>query len=234
MDLLDLSRWKGLALSAAVVAAVAAATLGVTTLLGVTFPDDGSQAAGARPTTRGPGLAICVQAVEIEAVRSPNGDEVLQATAGDPAIEAEAKSQVEAAVAEVMKHPYWEPAGFAVAEPVVDIGCPSEPLPLLTRQELRWINGRPFGGVRPPHVEEASFYRIFLFVMPSVDHIDHLLGGLHTRIASQEFVCLDLFDGGPTCVAATRAIYVTREEIESQALSLSRLVAQGAGLTGPD
>ena len=80
------SRWKGLALSAAVVAAVAAATLGITTLLGITFSGGGSQpVAGVPPTARGPGLAICVQAVEIEAVRSPNGDEVLQAAAGDPA-----------------------------------------------------------------------------------------------------------------------------------------------------
>ncbi len=37
------TRWKGLALSAAVVAAVAGVTLGVTTLLGVTFQGGGSQ-----------------------------------------------------------------------------------------------------------------------------------------------------------------------------------------------
>ncbi len=228
------SRWKGLVLSVVVVAAVAGVTLGITTLLGVTFPDDGSQrAAGAQTTTRGPGLAICVQAVEIEAAEaapSPDSDQVWRAAPGDPAIQADAKAQVEAALAEVTKHPYWEPAGYAATPPVVDEGCPSDPLVL--RREVRWINGDPFGDIPGPPVAEASYYRIFVFVMPSLDHIDHLLGGLHTRIAPQEYVCLDLFDGGPTCGAVTRAIYVTREEVESQALSLSILVLQGAGLIG--
>ncbi len=225
------SRWKGLALSAVGIAAVAGVTLAATTLLGLTFQGSGSQPTqGAQTTTRGPGLAICVQAVEIEAAPSPDNDQVWRAAPGDPAIQAEAKAQVEAALAEVTKHPYWEPAGYAATPPVVDEGCPSDPLVL--RREVRWINGDPFGDIPGPPVAEASYYRIFVFVMPSLDHIDHLLGGLHTRIAPQEYACLDLFDGGPTCGAVTRAIYVTREEVESQALSLSILVLQGAGLIG--
>jgi hypothetical protein len=194
-------RWKGLAVSVVVVAAVAGATLATTTLLGVTFAGEGSERAeGARPTTRGPGLTICVQAVEIDAAG--------EAARGDAAIEALAQARVEEALVDVAKHPYWEPAGLAVAPPVVDIGCPSPPLPLVTGPDIHWSYAIPHGYASGPDVAAPSAYRTFVFVM-RWEEIDHLLGGLSIRVAPQEFL-----REGPTASEVTDAVYLTPEEIE--------------------
>jgi hypothetical protein len=226
------ARWKGLALSAVVVAAVAGVTLATTTLLGVTFGGSGSQQAqGAQVPAARDRLAICVQAVEIESVLSPTGEEVLQPVRGDPAIESEAKAQVEAALTEVAKHPSWEPAGFGKASPQIDIGCPSDPL--VTRPGMQWANAQPFGDIPGPHVSQPSFYRVFVFIMPSLNHVDHLLGGTSRRVAVQEFLSANLYKEGPTLVEVTSAIYVTPEEIEAGGPFLSRLLSAGVGLSGP-
>ena len=112
------SRWAGLGVSVAVVAAVAGITLGVTTLLGVTFQGSGEaqeslgsqRVEGLLITANRDRLAICVQAVGV-----------------DRSVEATAKSAIETALIEVAKHPRWEASGLGVASPVVDIGCPSPP-----------------------------------------------------------------------------------------------------------
>ncbi len=210
--------------SLAVIGAVAGITLGVTTLLGVTFQGQGTQPVeGANPAARGPGLAICVQAVEIDADGQP--------LRGDAAIEADAKSSVEAALTEVAKHALWDDAGYAAVDPVVEIGCPSPPLAVLGGPS--WISGRPNDGIPVPLVTEASFYRLFVFVMPTLEEIDRVLAGTTHRRAAQEFISANIDREGPTLVQVTSAVYVTPEEIQAGGSFLSDVLAEGARLGKP-
>ena len=105
------SRWAAVAISLAAIAAVAGITLGVTTLLGVTFQGEGEVQQGDASTLREgllntanrDRLAMCVQAV-----------------GGDSSMEPKGKASIEKALVEVAKHPRWEAAGLGVAPPVVD------------------------------------------------------------------------------------------------------------------
>ena len=222
------SRWASVGVSVAVLVAVAGMTLGVTTLLGVTFQGSGEahQESGS-PTAEGgevldqrDRLAICVEAVEIVAP----GESVR----GDPALEAAGKSNIEAALVEVKKNPSWDIAGHGTAEPVVDIGCPSPPLAVLGGPW--WVNGRPNDSVPAPTVAAPSSYSTFVFIIPSLDQIDELLGSTRRRVVTQEWVSKNLFDEGPTLVSVTNAIYITSEEIQSTGSFLTDLLTTGARL----
>jgi hypothetical protein len=164
-----------------------------------------------------------VQAVEIDADGQP--------LRGDAAIEAAAESSVEAALVEVAKRPIWDDAGYAALPPVVDVGCPSPPLAVLGGP--LWISGRPNDeGTPAPLVTEASFYRLFVFVMPSLEEIDRVLAGTTHRRATQEWISMNIFDEGPTRVGVTSAVYVTPGEIQSGGRFLSDVLAQGLGIGG--
>ncbi len=210
--------------SLVVVGAVAGITLGVTTLLGVTFQGQGTQPVeGADPSARGPGVAICVQAVEIDAAGQP--------LRGESALEAAAESGIEAALDEVMNRPVWDDAGLGVVSPVVDVGCPSPPLAVLGGP--LWTSGRPNAeGTPVPLVTQANFYRLFVFVMPSLEEIDRVLAGTAHRRATQEWISTNIFSEGPTRVGVTSAIYVTPEEIQTGGPFLSDVLAQGLGIGG--
>ncbi len=212
--------------SLVVVSMVAGITLGVTTLLGVTFQGSGAEpAGGTESASRPPAATICVQAVEIDADGQP--------LRGDPALETAAKSSVEAALVEVAKRPIWDDAGYAALPPVVDVGCPSPPLAVLGGP--LWINGYPNDeGTPVPLVTQASFYRLFVFVMPSLEEIDRMSpSSARNRRAAQEFISANIYREGPTLVEVTSAVYVTPGEIESGGRFLSDVLAQGLGIGGP-
>jgi hypothetical protein len=195
-----------LAVLLAVMAAVAGITLGVTTLLGVTFQREGTQP--------------CVQAVEIDADGQP--------LRGDAAVEETAKSAIEEAMAVVEKQPRWDDAGY-VAPPVVDIGCPSPPLGVLGGPA--WVNGHDRDGTPVPHVDQASRYRLFVFVMPSLADIQRVLG--HTsgsRAGAQEFIEANIYDEGPTLIQVTYGVYLTAEEIQAGGPFLTHALTEGLGL----
>ena len=210
--------------SLVVVGAVAGITLGVTTLLGVTFQGQGTQPVeGADPSARGPGVAICVQAVEIDADGQP--------LRGEAALETAAESSVEAALVEVTNRPIWDDAGLAVAPPVVDVGCPSAPVAVLGGP--KWASGRPNDeGTPVPLVTEASFYRLFVFVMPSLEEIERTLGRTTDRRSTQEWISANIYSEGPTRVGVTSAVYVTAGEIQAGGRFLSDVLAQGLGIGG--
>lgn len=212
--------------SLVVVSVVAGITLGVTTLLGVTFQGSGAEPAEGTDSAGRPGAAtICVQAVEIDADGQP--------LRGDAALETAAKSSVEAALTELAEHPRWEPRGFAAVAPVVDVGCPSPPLAVLGGP--LWINGRPNDeGTPVPLVTQASFYRLFVFVMPSLEEIDRVLANsARNRRATQEFISANIYSEGPTLIEVTSAIYVTSEEIQAGGRFLSDVLARGLGFAEP-
>jgi hypothetical protein len=197
------------------VAAVAGTTLGVTTLLGLTFQGSGEAEQrdasmlkeGLLTTANRDRLAICVQAVGV-----------------DSSLETKAKASIEAALIEVAKHPYWEPAGYAVAEsPVVDIGCPASPPPL----DLEAQSVNPPEDVQPSFVSEPSYYRLFVFVLPQGD-VDTLVSGLpRLRTGSQEVVC-----EGDSCGTVTSGVYIGAEELGDLPL-LADALQQGLGLELP-
>src|SRR5438552_15464599 len=155
--------WLGLGASAAVIGVVAGVTLGITTLLGVTFeesepkPVEGVQPqsasrndpyAVATGTPRYPGLSICVQAIGT-----------------DPLIQSVAKANIETALLAVQQHRFWNRLDVAKAPPLVEVGCPSEPL--AGRPGVSWHDGRPGAGDLGPYdLTEPSFYRTFFFVIP--------------------------------------------------------------------
>jgi len=113
----------------------------------------------------GPGLKVCIQAVDVNATATE--------FAGDPVVEEVGKGLTDVALIDVARHPLWAPAGYADAAPVVDIGCPSSPLPLQT--DTKWHFGSPENTMDLPSVDEPS-YRVFVFVVDSEQDINRMLG----------------------------------------------------------
>jgi hypothetical protein len=208
------------------VAVVAGITLGVTTLLGVTFkgtgeaqPAGGSRAAQASPSSseRGP-LAICIQAV--------GADLALDSSPEGAALQAEAKSSIETALIEVAKHPYWESAGLAAAPPAVDIGCPSGPPPLEPEKFRRSV-------VFVGHVvSEPSGYDPFVLILPP-EQVEEIWKYGGPRKAPHERMV-----EGDIGSLVTQAVYVRADEIQDPAF-LAWLLEAGIGFetgraSGPD
>ena len=209
--------WLGIAASLAVIGVVAGVTLGATTLLGVTFeesepkPAEGTQtntedASGPAPAhdqqARYPGFSFCVEAIGVDA-----------------AVEAVGKANIETALLEVVQHPYWNIRQERASVPtLVDIGCPSDPL--IARPGVNW-DGPNFYARSDVHqydVTEQSFYRTFIFIMPS-EHISQLLGDAHVPIAPQEYV-----SEGDVRYPVTTAMFISPEELEDTSFLVKQLL----------
>ncbi len=213
--------WFGVGASVVVIGAVAGATLGITTLLGVTF-EEGEPKSAEGVQTGGVGVNRPV-AAEAQPERYPGLSICVQAFGTDTAIELVAKANVEAALVEVMQHRYWRLLPLSGAPPLVDIGCPSEPL--TARPGVRWIEAQMAGGTGTLYtVPEASFYRSFVYVMP-LEQIDQLLGGVSIRVAPQEYVILSADSLG----METNAIYVTPDEVQDSSF-LAKQITIAAGM----
>jgi hypothetical protein len=167
------------------------------------------------------GVTICVEALNVDQDKLTADADLTEAViAGDPAVEAEAKSRIETALTDVAKHPTWQAAEMDAAPPRVDVGCPSLPLPLVTRPEIRWRNGIPLKHISAPLVTEPS-YRLFVFVA-RWELIDYLLGGGDIRVATQERKC-----EGDVCFSVSEALYLTPEEIRSDTRVVIEALEQG-------
>ena len=213
IDRLWLRRAGATALALAVAAGV---ILGVTTLLGLTFgSSQPSEPVGAEtgrvganepsprqssPIARYPGFSFCVEAVGV-----------------DTALEVVAKTRVGVALSEVMQDPNWSLLRPGSPPPVVDIGCPSEPL--IARPGVDWLGEQfvPLGNVHQYDVAEPSFYWTFVFLMPP-EQISLLLGDTAVRVAPQEYV-----SEGDLEKLETTAIFVSTEELEDLAFLVKQL-----------
>ncbi|HLB27206.1 MAG TPA: hypothetical protein VJN32_06110 [Dehalococcoidia bacterium] len=204
---------------AGVVAAVAGITLGVTTLLGVTFQGTGEAQQrdasmtkkGALTTANRDRLAICVQAVGV-----------------DSSLEGKAKASVEAALIEVAKHPRWDASGLGVAPPIADTGCPSPPSVLRPGVEIEQMGkGRIF--VLPfPCVEEASYYRLFVFILPPAE-LERIFGEDYEQTLSQQ----EAFCGGQYGnMGVTGGLYLTPADLDDTQL-LAEKLKRAVGLWYP-
>jgi len=156
-----------------------------------------------------------------------------QPSTSNAALEESARLRVEQAMPSVVSHDLWPLAGFDKNPPVVDVGCPSGPLPL--------TSGVPFAGGLPKHpvqdpvsffeavgTDQPSYYKTFVFILPTVDDIDSILGGSDLRVAPQEFRCGD--SAGPGCREVTNALYVTQAELGADATLWAHWLRQGAGI----
>jgi hypothetical protein len=207
--------------------AVAVVTLGVTTLLGVTFQGSGEAQQGDASmlkkgllgTANRDRLAICLDAVGTDAA--------FQTAGGAAALEASAKSGLEAALPEVAKDPRWEASGLGVASPLVDIGCPSPPAVLRPGVEIEQMGqGRIF--VLPhPCVKEASSYAEFVFILPPAE-IERIFGkDPELTLADQETFC---GEGGS--VGVTGGLYLTPADLDDLNLLTAKL-KRAVGLWEP-
>jgi hypothetical protein len=160
---------------------------------------------------------VCIQAVDVNATATD--------FAGDSSVEEVGRGLTDVALIDVASHPLWAPAGYADAAPVVDIGCPSPPLPL--QMDTDWINGRSDGPLGLPRVDQPS-YDIFVFVVESEEKIDRMLGGLSRRTVSQEFVC-DTPDAHSSCWEVSAGVYVTQAELQDERY-LAQLLTEASGL----
>jgi hypothetical protein len=201
------------------IGAVAGITLGVTTLLGVTFQGSGEAEQrdasmlkeGLLDTANRDRLAICVQAVGL-----------------DPSLEAKAKSAIETALIEVAKHALWEASGLGVASPAVDTGCPSPPAVLRPGVEIEQMGkGRIF--VLPfPCVKEASYYAEFVFILPP-DELERVFGkDPELTLADQETFC----GGQYGSVGVTGGLYLTAADLGDTQL-LAEKLKRAVGLWYP-
>jgi hypothetical protein len=156
-----------------------------------------------------------------------------QPLTSNAALEEAAKVRVEQAMPSVVSHDLWPLAGFDKNPPVVDVGCPSGPLPL--------TSGVPFAGGLPKHpvqdpvsffeavgTDAPSYYKTFVFILPTVGDIDSILGGSDLRVAPQEYICGD--SGEPGCREVTNALYITEPELMGDEQVLAHWLRQGAGI----
>ncbi len=202
-------RWKAVAVSLAVIAGVAGITLGVTTLLGVTFQGESSAQGGSgrqfvhslMATANRDRLAICVQPVGF-------GDRGSVAAAAEQ-LQGLAKPIIEEALAVARNHPQWDARGGAgPLSPIVDVGCPSGPATTDPAGHLRTIE-TVVGHV----VKEAGYYSVFVFILPDAD-LDQLLGAstiraTNVRTANQEAIC-----DADVCNPVSWAIYLKPGDLQ--------------------
>ncbi|TMG01781.1 MAG: hypothetical protein E6I03_07570 [Chloroflexi bacterium] len=123
-------------------------------------------------------------------------------------MEAAAKASIETALLEVMQNPHWKISGLSAALPLVDIGCPEEPLP--ARPGVVWKDAQIIGGTGTIYtVPEPGFYSEYLFIMP-LEQIDALLGGLSIRVAPQEYVA----ESDDEIAERASATYIAPDELD--------------------
>jgi hypothetical protein len=137
-------------------------------------------AAGAVVAARGQGGPEEPEPLRPGALVSPNRDRLricvqVVRVAVD---QGRAREAVEAALRETAKHPSWRSGGLDVAPPVVDSGCPQEPVvlkPGVVFQGPKSLEGFDiayWGSV----VEEPSHYRLFVFIVPREELAAHVIG----------------------------------------------------------
>jgi hypothetical protein len=209
----------GLGASVVVIGVMAVATYAALTAAGVDFDFSGS--AGQSTETQQPQTSGA--SAQNQLLRPRNQYTVcIDAVDVDPSVRMLAKEQVEAALPTLAQHPAWNALAWYHQPPVVDIGCPTQPMPLTSG--IPFFNGIPEPGATLQGVLERNYYRTFVYILPSVEEIDALLGGSEIRVASQEYE-----EGDHGLTEVTLAVYVTVDELGEGTDFLVPLLVQGAG-----
>lgn len=181
-----------------ITAAVAGVTLAVLTLLGVTFQGDGEGQTGGGSEFTGTALltanrdryAICVDVVDVPA-----------------SLREAAKDELERAFSEAQEDVAWAEAGLDENSPTVDVGCPRGPAALEPGAQIRSDKyGLAVHGNTT--VEEASLYRVFVFVL-SEDQLNATFGDA-LPVATQEFLRISIDQFMPV----TMGLYVTLSHLD--------------------
>jgi hypothetical protein len=232
------SRMMGAAASLAVVLAAAGVTLGVTTLLGVTFGGGGSGAAETAPpaTSDAPdaprdggddgagsapnGGPTPIPTVEFRSRKSICVQGVDLAPSAEAAVESEARSKVVEAMELVAENPYWEVDHLDSQPLIVDIGCPSLPPEPLYDLPLPPIEA---AADFAPNVSERSDYYLSVFIMSS-EELEVWVGDSEKRRAPQEYMV-----EGDVGYEVSVAVYLSEEELDDLAF-VARVIEEGLGL----
>jgi hypothetical protein len=177
-------------------------------------------AAGAVVAARGQGGPEEPEPLRPGALVSPNRDRLricvqVVRVAVD---QGRAREAVEAALRETAKHPSWRSGGLDVAPPVVDSGCPQEPVvlkPGVVFQGPKSLEGFDiayWGSV----VEEPSPYRLFVFIVPREELAAHVIGWEDFRTFIQEGLC-ETTPYEKNCAQVTTGLYLLPEEVGNAA-----------------
>ncbi len=136
-------------------------------------------------------LAICVQTVGIGDMES--------------SVASQAKTTIESTLADLAGDPVWVKEDLGSPPPVVDVGCPVGPAAYDPQAGPR--DGKTLFLVRGRDVGQASYYRVFVFVLPDAE-ITRLAGSSGYRLTSEEFLCeVD------ACAEVTAGIYLRPAEV---------------------
>jgi len=191
----------GLGIAAAVTILVGAA-VGLLALRyqegGVPYrPEGDEQVPTALRTANRDRLAICVETVDVDISES------------------DARARVDVALIELTRHRRWEELGLA-QNVRVDAGWPSPPL-AFDRNGVPGNDGREVFGVPSGFVEEASYYRLFVFVVDEGRLVRAF--GQDTAITTQEF----LGTGGDVFSGVTGGLYVDPDHVDDRGLMITCL-----------
>lgn len=155
---------------------------------------------------------------------TPNRDRLalcIQPVAGSGLAADEVRALVQTTLPRVATHQYWAVAGLAVAPPVVEVGCPSEPY--LLRPGAAMAGAKEVGTADLPRVANASPYRVFVFILPEAQ-INAIFGVTASRAAVQELVR----DGGQ-CGEVSTGLYLSPQELRDPQV-LTGLLERAIGL----
>jgi hypothetical protein len=194
---------------AVLVALVAAAAVAL--LTGVAFAlNSGShgRSGDALLTSNREKLRLCVEVIDVAEAKSKDAAE-----------------KITKAFTKVVKHPKFADWGYAKGDVDVDSGCPGEPF--LLQPGIEFKNGLPVGEPKPPVVDEASVYRLFVYVVSQKVRDSVIKGDLDVRSFPQEAICENR-----TCRTVTTAIYLTEEEFEDKEF-LTEWLIRGLELEPP-
>ena len=141
-------------------------------------------------------LAICVQAVNLGDMES--------------SLASQAKTTIESTLADLASDPAWVELDLSSPPPVVDLGCPAAPA--LYDPQAGPRDDNTLFLVRGRDVGQASYYRVFVFILTDVE-IARWAGTSNYRLTAEENLC----EVG-VCAEATTGIYLRTGEVAKDGL----------------
>jgi DNA-binding CsgD family transcriptional regulator len=132
-----------------------------------------------------------------------------------------------AALPELASHPRWEEFRYGDGGgPLVGVGCPGEPFALQPGVRVIHLTG-PAGSIFPPRVQQASPYRLHMFIASQQRLASAFDPTLAYRMVTEEILVL-----GNQGVGVTNGIYLTPAEMKDQDLLIDWL-KKGLNLDPP-
>lgn len=121
-----------------------------------------------------------------------------------------ARQRIQPLLPAITSHPRWVVAGYNSAAPLLQDGCSREPLLLMPGVLSR--DGHLFGEqALPRQTRSASFFQVFIFIVPEEILRPRLQGARDVRVAPQELLC-----EGHVCVESGVGLYFTPSDLQNE------------------